>query len=134
MKKNFFCIFLFLSVFIFVFISHKRLMFLGNEIINHSSHIEYSLNSLDTSSKENPIWNEVYIESLELHNNLLDNYGLLSLYLNHEVLDYLDAEMYRLSEYTKIKDLAESRVSLSNIHAQISVVISLQKLCIRNIM
>lgn len=96
--------------------------------------MEYSLNSLDTNSKENLLWNEIYTESLDLHTNLLDNYGLLSLYLNHEVLDYLDAEMYRLSEYTKIKDLAESRVSLSNIDAQISVVISLQKLSIRNIM
>lgn len=96
--------------------------------------MEYSLNILDLDSKENPLWNEIHLESLELHDQLLENYGFISLYLNHEILDYLDSEMFRLSEYTKIKDLAESRVSLSNIDAQINTTISLQKFRIRNIM
>lgn len=96
--------------------------------------MEYSLNILDLDSKESPLWNEIHLESLELHDQLLENYGFISLYLNHEILDYLDSEMFRLSEYTKIKDLAESRVSLSNIDAQINTTISLQKFRIRNIM
>jgi hypothetical protein len=133
MKKMIFSILLFLSVFIFVFYSHNLLKKVCNNILIYCETIEEIFETSNLNSDNTLNWNNIHKNSIELEVYIKSNYRLLSLYINHELLDSLDSEVLTLEQFSKSQEIGESLSSLHKIISQTKNILSLQEINFENI-
>jgi len=82
-------------------------------------------------SNEN--WNDSYILSVQLLNSWQDYKKIFSIFVPHNEIDNLDMEMYKLSQYVKCRDEAESMASIHLIKFLVNHLSELNKVNFRNI-
>ncbi|WP_366938306.1 DUF4363 family protein [uncultured Clostridium sp.] len=128
-----FSILLFLSVFIFVFYSHNLLKKVCNNILIYCETIEEIFETSNLNSDNTLNWNNIHKNSIELEVYIKSNYRLLSLYINHELLDSLDSEVLTLEQFSKSQEIGESLSSLHKIISQTKNILSLQEINFENI-
>ena len=133
MKKTIFSILIFMSLFIFVFSSHKLLKKVCNNILITCNDIEENFDTINLDNENNSNWLIIYKKSLSLKDYINSNYKLLSLYVNHEILDSLASETLCLSQFAKSKELGESLSSLHKIKSQTKNILTLQEINLENI-
>ena len=133
MKKTIFSTLIFISLFTFVFFSHKLLKTVCNNILIYCDDIEENFDTINLDNENNSNWSIVYKKSLFLKDYINSNYKLLSLYINHEILDSLDSEILCLSQFSKSKELGESLSSLHKIKSQTRNILTLQEINLENI-
>lgn len=133
-KRTISSIILFFLVFGFVLFSHKYLMNFCDNITVYCDDIQSTTNMITPETKDDPLWDVAFAKSTELENYMKSKYGVISLYLNHELLDSLQKESINLTQFLKAQDLSQSLSALSNIQTEVDVLISLEKVNWQNIL
>lgn len=123
---------LLISAIIFFFILgsaiflHTKLITICDTALLISDKIEISLSSED--------FEEAYNESISLYSLINDKYTLISLYINHEEIDFLNTEVLELSQFTKTKNPSDALASLHTVKSSLVHLKEIEKLNIGNIL
>ena len=78
-------------------------------------------------------WEESYEEVLSLLDFINENSTKMSIFINHQEMDLIESEIYRLTQFVKNKNLDETLSSLHFIKFSVDSVQKLQKVNIKNI-
>ncbi|WP_051623444.1 DUF4363 family protein [Clostridium hydrogeniformans] len=78
-------------------------------------------------------WEESYEEVLSLLDFINENSTKMSIFINHQEMDLIESEIYRLTQFVKNKNLDETLSSLHFIKFSVDSVKKLQKVNIKNI-
>lgn len=90
-----------------------------------------------TETLENSIsdkkWDSAYNESLSLMNDWDKHSDIISLFTDHLEIDNVNSEIWKLTQYTKCKNLDESLASVHNIKFMLKHIKDLEKVNIKNV-
>ncbi|MBU5591387.1 DUF4363 family protein [Clostridium sp. MSJ-4] len=86
----------------------------------------------ESISNEN--WDNSYEDSLKFLDDIQKNSKLISIFIDHEELDNISNELYKLTQYIKGESKEESLASLHVIKFYLNHVQELQKINIQNIL
>ncbi|MGL4989852.1 MAG: DUF4363 family protein [Sarcina sp.] len=96
--------------------------------------MQENLNSIENNHLDYENSTYLLIKSEELENYIASNYSVVSLYLNHEIIDSLYIDSLSLNEFFKTQDISQSLSMLSSIKAKTQIIIELQKVNLQNIL
>ena len=125
MKNTIIAILIFLSLLGFVTYANYSLNNFCNDIKDISDHVEILI--------ENEEWEEAYLRSLDIIDEIEDKRTFASVYVNHNEVDVVLNEAIRLSVYIKARNPSESLVSTSVLYNLAENIIELNKTNIQNI-
>lgn len=94
--------------------------------------IEHKNDVIEDLVNENK-WEESYEEVLSLLDFINENSTKMSIFINHQEMDLIESEIYRLTQFVKNKNLDETLSSLHFIKFSVDSVQKLQKVNIKNI-
>lgn len=117
---------IFFSVFVSVIFFHNELINICDTTLKLNNDIEVLINKED--------WDKAYEKSIELYNLVNDKYELISIYINHEDVDYLNTESLKLSQFIETKNLSETLASLHAMKSYASHLKKVQKINLGNIL
>lgn len=126
MKNLLISVALFFFVLGSVFFLHNKLINICDQGLVLNDNIEILVN--------NESWEKAYIKSMDLYNLVKKNYSLISIYINHEEVDFLNTEVLKLSQFIETKNLSDALASLHTVKSYIVHLKEIQKLNIGNIL
>lgn len=104
MKNTVISVLIFLSMFIFIKYSHDKVINLCDDINSQCEEIERKI--------DKDKWAESYKDSIKLMDDIDNSFSFISVYMNHQDVDYLHNETLKLSQYTKYKNKSEALCSV----------------------
>lgn len=125
MKNTIISILIFLSMFIFIKYSHNKVIALCDDIGSKCEEIETMLD------EDN--WDESYENSVKLMDDIDVSFSFISVYMNHQDVDFLHNETLKLSQYTKCKNKSEALCSIHIIKHSAESIKDIQTPTIENI-
>ena len=125
MKNTLITIALFLSLFGFIYYSHKTLIDVCIHVEEHCSDIETALDKKDMSS--------AYKYSLEIKDLLEEKSTQIATYVNHTDINNLNNEVILLSQYIKKDEISESYASVHVVKYSCKYIRDLETISIKNI-
>ena len=78
-------------------------------------------------------WEESYEEVLSLLDFMNSNASKMSIFINHQEMDLIEGEIYRLTQFVKTENLDETLSSLHYIKFSVDTIQKHQKVNIKNI-
>jgi len=81
----------------------------------------------------NEKWEDAYNTSMELTSKWMDYCTKLSIFVDHEEIDNIDNELWKLSQYTKCKNKDESLAGVHVIKFFINHITNMEKINLQNI-
>ena len=125
MKNVFIAVSIFIVMLIGIFISTGAI----NRRCTHLQNLNYKLESY--------ILKENYDDAYDLSLTYLSEWEIaskfLTVFIHHEDINFLDSEILKLTQYTKVKDQSEALATVHVMIYLIDKILSLQKVSISNI-
>lgn len=126
MKNLFFALSLFLIMIGAILFSTSFLIKTNDHLVKHIETIK--------SYVEDDMWNEASKEFDTLFEHWIKESRLIAIFINHNDLDNVTNEIYRLKEYLEIQDSGESVATLGSIYYNFNKIINLEKIRFENIL
>lgn len=112
-------------MFIFVLYSHNMLINICDDINEKCLQIETAINQKD--------WDKAYSLAVDVKDNVEKHSLSISVYINHTDINNLSNEVLKLTQYTKVRDNAESLASVHLVKYTSDAIKELQDITIKNI-
>lgn len=128
MKKTLKTIIYILSFFIFIFFINLSLKYLNNVTIELEEKND-TLEDLITNKE----WDKSYDEVISLLDYIEKNSTKMSIFINHQEIDLIESEIFKLTQYVKSKTYDESLASIHYIKFSVKNINRLQKINLQNI-
>lgn len=125
MKNTITSIILFSLMFIFVLYSHNMLINICDDINEKCLQIETAIDQKD--------WDKAYSLAVDVKDNVEKHSLSISVYINHTDINNLSNEVLKLTQYTKVRDNAESLASVHLVKYTSDAIKELQDITIKNI-
>lgn len=82
---------------------------------------------------DNNQWDICYENALKLHEKINQENHLMSVFMNHQEIDLVSFEVYRLTQYAKEMEAGDFLASIHTIKHQVEKIMELQKINLENI-
>ena len=116
---------IFMTMIVAIFFSTQYLSNICSDLLKTSSTLEKQI----TAEK----WKDAYDTSMELTSKWKNYCTKLSVFVDHEEIDNVDGELWKLSQYTKCANNEESLASLHVIKFFIGHITNMEKISMQNI-
>lgn len=126
MKNLFFALSLFLIMIGAILFSTSFLIKTNDHLVKHIETIKNYV--------EDDMWNEASKEFDTLFEHWIKESRLIAIFINHNDLDNVTNEIYRLKEYLEVQDNGESVATLGSIYYNFNKIINLEKIRFENIL
>ena len=126
MKNLFFSLSLFIIMICAILFSTSFLIKTNDHLVEHIDSIK--------SYVENDMWEEASVEFDTLFEHWIKESKLIAIFINHNDLDNVTNEIYRLKEYIEIHERGESVATLGSIYYYFNKIINLEKIRFENIL
>lgn len=123
---------LILSISLFI-IMICSILFSTSFLIKTNEHLVEHID-LIKSYVENDMWDDADYEFDILFNHWIKESKLIAIFINHNDLDNVTNEIYRLKEYLEIEERGESVATLGSIYYNFNKIINLEKIRFENIL
>lgn len=125
MKNNIISLIIFITLLLLIIIPTRYLNKVSHSLTDKTEDIELLITDED--------WSKSYTNSVQLLESWQENKTIFSIFAPHNEIDDINKEIYKLSQYVKCSDKAESLASVHLIKFLINHVNELNKASIENI-
>lgn len=125
MRNLIISVFIFITMLIAIFFSTQYLSRICSNLTKTSSDLEDQI----TSGK----WKEAYDTTMKLTSKWQNYCNKLSVFVDHEEIDNIDNELWRLTQFTKCENKDESLACLHALKFFISHISNMEKISLQNI-